>query len=184
MLQTESILRTFFRDVTARLNTREQEELNFLLINGASQNQLNHFLEEHNVDSFLRDQEGNTIVHLLVMDDTAKLLSKPLRDGVDVRAKNDHGQEALHFAAKSKYSYHIKKLVEQGADVNTQCQAKWTALHYAVASDQIENVRLLLDLGANLELRNQQPQTALDLAIDLEHYEIAAVLSKQEKLSA
>ena len=93
-----------------------------------------------------------------------------IEQGVDVNAKDSHGQTTLMRASLSGQSELVRALVAQGADLNATTKYKLSALMLAVINGHTEVVQSLAAAGADLGIRGGKSaagfygKTALDLA--------------------
>ncbi len=93
-----------------------------------------------------------------------------LRSGVDVNARDRHGQTALMLAAHRGYREMVEALVEGGADLNLTAKYNLSALMLAVTAGHVGVARLLVRAGADLRVRGSGApgfagKTAHDLAV-------------------
>ena len=92
-----------------------------------------------------------------------------LAAGVDVNARDDHGNTPLHYLVGTNGpNYFANTLVgvfaEAGADVNARSSGR-VALHGASSNAGVEVAAALLDAGADLEARDESGRTALHRAV-------------------
>jgi ankyrin repeat protein len=95
-----------------------------------------------------------------------------LRAGVDVNARDRHGQTALMLAAHRGYRDMVETLVEGGADLNVTAKYNLSALMLAITAGHVEVARVLARAGADLRIRGSGApgfagKTAHDLAVGL-----------------
>ena len=64
--------------------------------------------------------DKNTPLMEKVIADDPAAVSKLIKEGADVNAKNNYGWTALSHAARSGNAELVKLLLEHGADVNTR----------------------------------------------------------------
>jgi ankyrin repeat protein len=94
---------------------------------------------------------------------------KQLLVGVDINARDHHGQTALMIAAQSGHADVVTFLAEHGAEVDHTANYGLSALMLAVIQGHVEIVRTLMLVGADLSIRGTGApgfagKTALDLA--------------------
>lgn len=75
-----------------------------------------------------------TLLHDAAKAGDHEALTKLIKSGVDVNARDDSGGTALHKAAHSKSAENVKTLIEAGADVNAYGSFGATPLHTAARS--------------------------------------------------
>jgi ankyrin repeat protein len=108
-------------------------------------------------------------------------LQRLLLAGVDVNARDEHGQTGLMIAAKAGHKSVVEWLIGQRANLNHTAKYGLSALMLAVVNGHVSVVRLLVRAGANHELRGTGApgfagKTALDLAIARDGSEIVEIL--------
>lgn len=81
-------------------------------------------------------------------------VSHALHRGVDIEARDEHGNTALIVAAQNGHTALVKMLVDKGADVGAVNGKRNTPLHYAVAYDFKEIADMLLLAGADEYIQN------------------------------
>jgi ankyrin repeat protein len=104
-----------------------------------------------------------------VLADDLGALARLLDEGVDIDAKDDHGQTALMSTARDGRTEVVRFLIGRGADLNHTAKYHLTALMLAVVNARVPIVRALVDAGADLATRGTgapgfDNKTALDLA--------------------
>ena len=104
-------------------------------------------------DLSMRDQQGNTALHIACRDGSEKLVKDmvgSLSDDVEKRKelfsiRNCEGLTCLHLAAQGHYYEIIGYLFAKGADVNIgDAKSGRTILHYAAERKDVETVVVLL----------------------------------------
>jgi ankyrin repeat protein len=91
--------------------------------------------------------------------------------GLDVNARDQHGQTALMLGARHGRDDVVGWLVARGADLDYTAKFGQSALMLAVLGGHATTVRILVDAGADRTLRGTGApgfagKTALDLACD------------------
>lgn len=84
-----------------------------------------------------------------------------LDKGVNIHAKDGHGETALHRAAMSGHKRIVDLLLEHGADTEWKGSFGGTALIAAARNRHQNTVQLLIEKGANIESENEFQSTAL-----------------------
>jgi ankyrin repeat protein len=118
--------------------------------------------------------------------DDVGTLARLLDEGVDINARDAHGQTGVMLAASSASPRAAAFLVERGADLDHTAKYHLSALMLAVIRDAPAIVRVLVAGGADLSIRGSgapgfHDKTALDLAEAAGHTTIAAMLREAER---
>lgn len=120
-------------------------------------------LVENGADVNAQAQDGESPLHVAVInagEDATKLL---LKGGADVERKDNNGVTPLHAACLEGRSKPTKLLLESGADIEAKDKYRETPLHKAVRRGP-ELVELLIAHNANLLSKNNNNLTPLELA--------------------
>lgn len=128
----------FFLDVLPRLSQAARIDLDRLLETCASPAQLEHFLNEHEVDLFLRDSDGATLLHRLAVMPNSGSPAALIRHGLDPDARDLKGRSALHLAAAQGRLAFVCELLNLGASTKIRDTAGDTALDLAVKAEAYE----------------------------------------------
>lgn len=105
-----------------------------------------------------------------------------LASGMDIDARDEHGQTALMNAAHAGQLDLVRLLVEQGADLNVTAKYNLSALMLALVARQAATARLLIEAGADVDIRSTEKflgRTALTLAEQDEMSEISLLLREK-----
>ena len=111
-----------------------------------------------------RDKQGNTPLHLAVLNKYLPLLDWLKDHGADPNSKGLYGDTPLHLAIISDPTSDgrvIRRLLLMGADVNVPNDYGDTPLHRAAYHGLTETVRLLLKNKADVSHRAQRGETPL-----------------------
>ncbi|XP_068908241.1 uncharacterized protein [Tenebrio molitor] len=128
-----------------------------------------------------RDNEGNTILHISVINESADIFDFLLnKTDVDVNAVNLYKCTALAAAVTTgvthdKVSY-ILKLIKKGANVNAQDNLNFTPLHYACSYNLEKICHVLLQNGSDVNVQNVLGETPLHIACQYASPEIIYML--------
>jgi len=128
------------------------------------------------VDPNVKDEDGNTPLHLAIMSDHLQIAKLLIEKGADVNAKNKREKTPLHIAVERSNEKAAVLLIEKGADVNAGDSVKSTSLHVAVDQGSLAIARLLVEKGADVNARNLWGKTPLHYAARHPHAGIAALL--------
>jgi ankyrin repeat protein len=133
------------------------------------------FLERADLGDLGRDDEGNTVLHLLVPFLPGDHLRAILHHWRQINAANHAGQSALHLAVRHSRLNVVLALLEHGADPNSRNAAGSTSLHCAICHVTGGN-RFLADMvaaltaaGADGSLRDRSGNTPGFYAARLGH---------------
>lgn len=112
-----------------------------------------------------------------------QVVGELLRVGIDVDARDRHGQTALMLAARRGHGEIVAQLIEAGADLNVVAKYNLTALMLAIVAGHTAVARLLIQAGADLDVRGTGApgfagKTAHDLAVAREMTELYADLGR------
>jgi len=118
--------------------------------------------------SNLRDNTGNTLLHVLVLKDKSEYILELLRKRnitIDINAANNNGDTPLHLAVSKDNKELIVVLISAGANINAANNNGYTPLHLAVSKDNKELIVVFISAGANINAANKNGDTPLHLAL-------------------
>ncbi|KAI1209023.1 uncharacterized protein F4807DRAFT_428541 [Annulohypoxylon truncatum] len=96
--------------------------------------------------------------------------------GVDINAKDKHGQTALHIAINRDHEGMARLLIDHGADTNAKDKKGRTPLNSLSGSEKSESfVKMLVDHDAEVNTRDYLGKTPLFIAV--EHYRLGLINS-------
>lgn len=106
-----------------------------------------------------------------------------LHGGIDVNARDDHGQTGLMIAACQGWREVVRTLLEAGAALDHTAKYGLSAVMLAVINGHAEIVQLLADAGADLAIRGSgapgfAEKTASDLAEAQRRADLVAILRR------
>ncbi len=178
-METTKIIGSFFRDILSKLDNRGKKDLEKIILTGNSK-AVEHFIDEHDVSHFLRDSEGNTMLHLFMESLFPKRIDALLKKGLAVDARNELGETPLHSGCKAACVSHLELLLKHGADLFALTNHGETCLHIAARFGSTQIINFLISKGMPLNVMNKDGQSALDVAVAHEEYEAAALLAQAE----
>jgi ankyrin repeat protein len=134
-------------------------------------------ITEHSQDVSSPDfTDGATPLHLASRNGHVKAVSKLMRLGADVNARNNYGLTPLHLASDSGQVDIARGLIVFGADLNARNNYGLTPLHLASDAGQVDTARVLMDHGVDVNARNNYGLTPLHLASNSGQVDIARML--------
>ncbi|GAB5368041.1 hypothetical protein AAMO2058_001283800 [Amorphochlora amoebiformis] len=129
-------------------------------------------------DVHARTPSGQTVLHVSVACDSARLINILLRAKADLEAKDGSGRTPLVYAAKLKKKTAALTLINCKASVESQSAKGWSPLMHASDSDSCGIVRALVKAGARDTIRANDESTALIWAAHRGHLTVAKHLIK------
>jgi len=140
-------------------------------------------LVKQGVDVNVRNQGGDTALHLAAVNGHVETMKALVQLGLDVNARDELRGTPLHEAAANGQTEAVQALFRLGADVCARDQDDDTALHLAAITGHAQTVQILLELGADAHAQNQDGHTALHLAAENGHTDLMKMLKKVFKSS-
>lgn len=114
---------------------------------------------EQGADPLVKDDDGNNVLMLAVMDDLwsqrEKLIDALLKAKVPIEAKNKAGQTALMLAAREGEYENVDLLIARGASINARDDDGWTPLMLAAYNGQTNAVGSLLNAKADFNVKSK-----------------------------
>ena len=110
------------------------------------------FLVSKGADVNVKNNDGDTPLHLAVKENNAEAIKFLLSQKADGNVKNNDGDIPLHLAMKESNIEVVKILVSNGANVNTWDKNGMSPLHVASRGGNIEVVKILVSNGANVNV--------------------------------
>lgn len=128
------------------------------------------FLPDAEPGSYVKDTEGNTLLHFAAWLNLGWLVQVLIRAGHPIDVKNVYGMSPLHLACQYGQETAVQVLLLNKADINagiTELHMQgYTALHLAVQSAQLGVVKQLLRCEyCPLNVPNAQGRTPVYLAV-------------------
>lgn len=134
------------------------------------------------------DSNGNTALHLAVLEGHTDVVYGLIMNGANIAIKNTNGQTPLHIASQQNDLLMLKYLLEKRTHTENEkaehdAICHWaltkkdnngdTVLHIAAKKNDLDMLTYLLGKGAGVMAVNDKGETALELAIF--NHNIAAV---------
>ena len=88
-----------------------------------------------------------------------------LKQNIDIKYKDEHGQNVLHLAASKGDVRIIEALIEAGAEVNSQDYHGQTPICIAIIAGQTEIVKKLIEKNAQLDTKDIYNNNTLHVAL-------------------
>ena len=131
-------------------------------------------LMKSGADLTVRNENGETLLHLAVANRMHKLVLSLLKKKLDVNSEDNNGQTPLFESTDFETAL---LLLENGADPNHLAHDGSTPLMWASRRGGETIVRLLLKHGAKPAIRNRKGEDAADFALKNKNVRIARLLN-------
>lgn len=118
-------------------------------------------------DLDLRDEDGNTALHIAVVDDSSAKVAMLLEKGANVLATDKGGETPIHWAARYgtlEPLATVLKNVKRSCDLDLRNENGDTALHLAIINKSVAKVAMLLEKGADVLTTNTSKETSIHCA--------------------
>lgn len=113
----------------------------------------------------IKDDKGETPLHLAVTGGFTSVASILLERGADAGLANMKGVTPLMIAAFKNYTDIVKLLITAKVAVDSESRNGFTALMLASQAGNLEVIKLLLDSGAQIDKKTAQGNSALHSAV-------------------
>lgn len=113
---------------------------------------------------FLKDDFGNTLLHLAVSTGSKDMTELVLSKNPEVNAKNHHLVTSLHLAMERGANEVAKLLLAKGADLGAKDSLGQTPLHNAARGNNRQGAEFLLDRGVDVNARANNGDTPVHMA--------------------
>lgn len=113
----------------------------------------------------LKHRHRQDVARRAIRTDDAGLVTKMVRDGLDVNASSTSlGYSLVHLAAAEDAKETLVALIALGVHINAADHDSRSALYLAISWGSHKCARLLIDYGAELDTPNASGRTALHRA--------------------
>ncbi len=133
-------------------------------------------LLERGADPNLRDGDGDSPLHLAILNHHAQIIRQLLNQGADPNAINDDGNTPLLLASESGDRHIVRLLLDKGADPNLRDKSDNSVLHLAIGKGYEPVVAMLLNQEADPNAINDDGNTPLLLASESGYQHIVGLL--------
>lgn len=115
-----------------------------------------------------KNEEGQTALHLAVLNSHISVISLLLEKGAEIEASDKDGNKPLYIAAKSGNLSLVEALLSFNAQVESfNVKTQTTAFYQAIENDHETVAKSLLEHGADIDARVPNGRTALCSAVVL-----------------
>jgi len=123
-----------------------------------------HLLEKDASIINLKDQTGNTPLHIAALNGSVAIAELLLSKAADIDAVNTQLNTPLHLAIINGKDEVSKLLIEKGSDLTKQNVVGKTPLHLTVRHNRKAIAELLIAKGSEIDSRDDRQRTPLGLA--------------------
>ena len=127
--------------------------------------------------SFLKNNEGDTPIHVACLYNCCKIAKILKRFGSDLSAFNSDSNTPLHLACRQNHYKVVKVLLRYGANMTAQNAQGDTPLHVACRHASYQCVKVL-STSESSNMQNQSGNTPLHLACEIGSYACVTALTK------
>jgi ankyrin repeat protein len=128
-------------------------------------------------DIYSRDNEGNTVFELCIMEDNEDLIHFLLENGSDINSQNNVGDTPLIIAVYIGFMSIVQILVNEGANMNLQNYNLQTPLHVALEYErELVAQSLCSDIDLEIDIKDNEGKTPLMYACEWGFLIVARIL--------
>nr|XP_006815077.1 PREDICTED: ankyrin repeat and protein kinase domain-containing protein 1-like [Saccoglossus kowalevskii] len=151
-----------YRDVADRDKTMRSKTL----MEAASKGDIEEVKEllRMNCDVTTKDKDGNTALHISILQRRNEVTELLINYGIDIDMKGQNEKTALHCAAQIGELDILQKLFDMSADLEVKDKLGSTPIHYACKYGGIGAVKKCLELGSDLQAKSTIGSSGLHLA--------------------
>ena len=129
-------------------------------------------LIDHGTDVNVKDDKGNTVLHIVARNGNWELVKWLIDHGSDVNAKDKDGKTVFRFAVEKGNLELVKWLIEHGVDVNVKDEdGNSVVLDLAARNDNWELVKLMVEHKADINSKRNY-ETVLHYAVIEKNWEM------------
>ncbi|MBN2041488.1 MAG: ankyrin repeat domain-containing protein [Spirochaetes bacterium] len=128
-------------------------------------------------DSFFRNEQGDSGLHLAVKNNNIEDVKKLIAMGADLDIK-DSGQSPFYKAVMKNRLEIAELLLKNGADINAKDNSGYTALNAAVVYEKVSLVKQLVKWKADVNIKTDSGWAPLHNAVLYNNAEITDLLLK------
>ncbi|XP_069125234.1 transient receptor potential cation channel subfamily A member 1-like isoform X2 [Argopecten irradians] len=125
-----------------------------------------------------RDNEGNTALHMAILNNKLKAAEYLLRKGANVNLRNGSYSAPLHMAAVNGHVPITELLLSHDAIIERRDKEHMTAMHRAAMYNRYQIVELLMNRGGNVNVKSEDQMSPLMMACWKGHVQTTNFLLK------
>lgn len=110
----------------------------------------------------------NEIFFYIILQNNFRMLSRVLKEGLDINSKDDKGISPIHYAVQVGTITMLDNLIKNGADFTSKDPQGDSILHYSCFSSSkksLDFLKYFIESGFDTELYNNKKQTPLSVAV-------------------
>lgn len=124
-------------------------------------------IEKCNLNLDIKNDDGDSLLHILANDRQFKLIEQCVKKGADLNIMNKSGN-MLHSSASN--SSFFKKLVKLGVDIHAKNKQGDTPLWRALSKTSIDLTQLLIEKGVDVNIKNVQGKSYLQRLLSGQYF--------------
>ncbi len=140
-------------------------------------------LAKGGIDVNVQNSEGQTPLHVAVIEQKLNVVQTLLREGADVNVTTASGYSPLHLAAMKDDPGMINFLLDNKSLIAAQDNHGNSPLHLAAAQGAFPAAENLIKSGAPLNLKNSEGKIPARLAKENRHKDLYRYISTEQKSS-
>lgn len=135
-------------------------------------------LKRANANFNLGDKDGNSALHIALLNADKSLFKSLMQTHANVNSKNKKGRNALHMAASCNLLDLLDPILASIDDIDAVDKKGCTALHLAVKWGNVDVIAHLAKQGADLTIRNIYKKTPAEEAVSRGKVEVLQTLQQ------